>query len=135
MNYGTMQWVLMLDRISFAGDLITMGHYFFKDPENYDEGGIAKLQPEAGVYAQALADALQRDESSFTADRIKEIVSETASGLDVKQGKLMFPMRLAVTGMTVGPALFDSIALIGKERCVSRLERASRHFGQSRPST
>ncbi|MFV1981567.1 MAG: hypothetical protein ACC655_10470 [Rhodothermia bacterium] len=30
--------------------------------------------------------------------------------------------------MTVGPALFDTMALLGKERCIARLKRASGHF-------
>jgi glutamyl-tRNA synthetase len=119
---------LMLDRVSFAEELLTMGTYFFVEPEGYDADGLAKLQDEAPSYALALAQAIADDDEDFTASRAEEIVQETADVLAIKKGKLMFPMRLAVTGVTVGPALFDTVELIGRSRCVARLQRASQHF-------
>ncbi len=131
-DYDYVQQVvsLMLDRVSFSSDLMTMGRYFFVEPRDYDPAGIAKLQPEAAVYTEVLAGAFSDDAAAFTAGRVEEIVCETAEELGVKTGKLMFPMRLAVTGMMVGPALFDTLTLLGKERSVARLERASTYFEQ-----
>ncbi|MFV1981176.1 MAG: glutamate--tRNA ligase, partial [Rhodothermia bacterium] len=73
---------LMLDRVSFAGDLMTMGRYFFIEPEDYDPGGIAKLQPEAASYTGALAGAFESDAGDFSAGRVEEIVSKTAGEVD-----------------------------------------------------
>lgn len=122
---------LMLDRISFAGDLTRMGRYFFSEPEEYDPDGIAKLQPDAGAYIKSLSRAFEQDPAAYTPERIEEIVAAKAEESGIKKGKLMFPMRLAVTGMTVGPALFDTMALLGKAKCIARLNRASVEFNRS----
>jgi glutamyl-tRNA synthetase len=42
----------------------------------------------------------------------------------VKVGDLVHAVRVAVTGKTVGPGLYDCLAILGRERSLTRLERA-----------
>ena len=60
----------------------------------------------------------------FTKEVIEEILRNTAESLDVQPAELIHPVRLAVTGMTVGPGLFELLALLGKERVVRRIKAA-----------
>ena len=126
---------LMQDRIGFAAELSSMGGYFFTDPDGYDEKGLSRISPEAPRHLEALASRFEEAEGEFSAARVEELVGETAEDLDLKPGKLMFPMRLAVTGMTVGPALFDTMSLIGRAACARRLRAASDRFAEAAAET
>lgn len=128
-NYVNRVVELLRDRITARDDLINLGGYFFEDPSGYDDEGLARLKPGASDYLTALADVLA-EEDDMTNSSAEEAVKRTAEKLGVKQGALMFPARLGVTGMTVGPALFDSMALIGKDACVRRLRTAATKFSE-----
>jgi glutamyl-tRNA synthetase len=122
---------LLTDRITFVNDLLPMGRYFFEEPSEYDAQGLSRLSEQAPDLLEALASALEGDHSEFVGSAIEGVVAKTAADLGLKPGKLMFPMRLGVTGMTVGPALYDTMALLGRQRCVARLRAASSAFHES----
>ena len=119
---------LLQERVTLRDDLISLSRYFFEDPSQYDAAAVAKLKPEAPDYLTALAHMLERADEELSAADAESTVHQTAEGLGVKPGALMFPARLAVTGMTVGPALFDSMALIGRAVCIRRIRDAVVRF-------
>ncbi len=49
---------------------------------------------------------------------------EAAAELEVKLGDIMMPLRVAVTGSTISPPLFESLRLLGSEKSLDRLDRA-----------
>ena len=53
-------------------------------------------------------------------DRVDVVAEERGDGL----GRLIHPTRLALTGKSVGPGLFELAALLGKESCLQRIESA-----------
>jgi glutamyl-tRNA synthetase len=44
--------------------------------------------------------------------------------LGVKPGKLYQPIRVAITGTTVSPGIFESVALLGRDATLARIDRA-----------
>jgi len=58
----------------------------------------------------------------FTAEAVEEALRATAERLDLKPRQAFAPIRLAVTGSKVSPGLFESIALLGREETLARLE-------------
>lgn len=126
---------LLADRITFASDLLTLGRYFFGEPAEYDSTGLGRLRPDSGELIEALATQIEQGEGVLSVNGAEQAVSRAADELGLKPGKLMFPARLAITGMTVGPGLFDTMALLGKERCIARLNRAAIAFKQNTESS
>jgi glutamyl-tRNA synthetase len=55
---------------------------------------------------------------------LEEAFRDLAQGLEVRAGDLFMLMRVAITGRAVAPPLFETMAIIGKERCVQRLREA-----------
>ena len=51
----------------------------------------------------------------------------------VSATKLLQPIRVAITGSNVSPGIFDSLAALGRERAVARLDRAIGHLGDRLP--
>ncbi len=63
---------------------------------------------------------------SFTEQTTEESTRKIAEKLGISGSKLIHPTRLAVTGKTYGPGLFEIIVLIGKDKVVSRMRRAAK---------
>jgi glutamyl-tRNA synthetase len=61
---------------------------------------------------------------SFDKAQVESALKGVASGMGWKQGDVNMPARLAVTGARVGPPLYESIELLGRERTVQRIDRA-----------
>jgi len=60
----------------------------------------------------------------FEADRIGATFKSVAQELGVKTGVLVHPVRLACCGSTAGPSLYHLMAILGKEKVLSRVDRA-----------
>lgn len=109
--------------LSDAWDLLK----FFNDAEfGLDEKSAAKeLKADAvGVLDAALA-ALEAAPSWTTADIEAALKTALIDGLELKPRKAFGPLRVAATGATVSPPLFESLELLGRERSLQRL-RAGR---------
>ena len=122
--------LLLHDRIAFAHDLADDYGYFWSDPEAYDEAGVAKRWKPgatAGV-VRAYADALEALET-FSGDDAERVLRETTDGRGLKAADLIHPARLAVSGTTTGPGLFELMQVLGRDACVRRLRRAADALG------
>jgi glutamyl-tRNA synthetase len=89
------------------------------------------LSPKKGGPSEARA-ALERghavlaelDDADFGADVLEQRCRAAAEAADMKAGNFFSPIRVAVTGRTVSPPLFDSLELLGRDRSLVRLEAA-----------
>ena len=121
---------LMKERINFIHELLSFSSYFFKDPETYDPEGIKKrMTPPAKKHLAELADRLEKLDS-FQHDEIEKVFRSYAEESGIKASELIHPTRLAISGMTLGPGLFDLIAVLGKETVIRRIHYTVAHFEQ-----
>ena len=101
--------------------------YFYRDPTAYDEKAAAKhLLPENHdplIALQANLAALP----VWQASTIHEVLLTTATTHGLKIGKLAQPLRVALSGSDVSPPIDLTAQLIGRERCLARLQHAI-HF-------
>lgn len=92
----------------------------------YDEKAAQKfLKPEALEPLKLLADKLEALEGyahSDLEDAFKAVMDRTG----LKLGKIAQPLRVALTGRTASPGIFEIIAILGKERVIPRLGKAMR---------
>lgn len=61
--------------------------------------------------------------ADWSADNAKDAIGDTAQAHGAKAGQLMFPTRVALSGKGGGPDLGDILAILGRDACVSRLQR------------
>ena len=119
---------LLRERISFAGDL-ALATYLFRDPETYDEAGVRKRwKPDSAALMAAYADALAA-EPTFTVASSEASLRTLGGAQGVGFGQLVHPARLAVTGVTAGAGLFETMAVVGRAACVRRLKTAAEALG------
>lgn len=114
----------MRERVSFVKDFVEKSPYFFGRPEQFDPDVVKKRwKPESPGYLKALT----QEFSSLTNPRKEDYetaLHRTAQSLNVGNGQLIHPLRLAVSGTGSGPGLYDILFIIGKEETIKRIELA-----------
>lgn len=116
---------LMKERVSNATELFTLGRYYFEAPSEYDEKTVAKAwKGDASALVAEYAQSI-RHTNDYTATNLKAILTNLVETKGLGFGKVMLPVRLAVTGMGFGPDLFETLELLGKEEVDRRLTQAS----------
>ena len=111
-------------RVKTLEEVADASAYFFKDVESYDEKGAAKFfKPEAAELLQKCYDALAALEV-FDLKTTEDAYNKLAEDLGLSLGKVIHPTRLALTGRTFSPGMFDVMVLLGKEKTLARLQQA-----------
>src|SRR5699024_7379360 len=117
---------LMKDRVSKVEDFVTMGRFFFEDPQEYEEQALEKWKDGSAEILQAYLEEIEpMDESDFKAKKLKDKIKEVMKAQDIGFGQMMMLLRVAVSGKGHGPALTPPIELLGKAPTIHRMERAS----------
>ena len=116
---------LVAERTKRMGDIEGIVGFLLSDDFSVDEASSAKaLEKEgAGRTLDGAASAL-RDVDPFDVAGIEEAMRALPGAIEVKPKIAFQAVRVAVTGSTVSPPLFESIALLGKEKVLSRLASA-----------
>ncbi len=96
--------------------------YFLRADFDYDKKARKKLKGSAEIL-HAYKESLSGD-FPFDHDGLENNARQFCEESELKFGKLVHPVRAALSGTTVGPSLFEIILLLGREECIHRLERA-----------
>ena len=115
---------LMKDRIEAAEDILTLSPYFFRDPDTFDERSRKKHWTADSPARLTDVKAGLADLDEFTHTSIEEVVRSVAQKHEVGAGKIIHPLRLAVSGMGAGPGIFEMMEVIGKDICLQRIDQA-----------
>jgi glutamyl-tRNA synthetase len=108
---------LVQEKIERLGQFPDFAGFLFARRNGYDPASL-----DAGVLAAA-EEALAGLEP-FTAERIEQALRDLADRVGQKPRQAFQPIRVAVTGSTVSPGLFESIELLGRDETVARIRDA-----------
>lgn len=116
---------LVQERVSKVDEFVEMGAFFFTAPTTYDEKALKKWKEDSPVILSSYLEKIEvLTDDEFKADRLKVILVETIGEHNVGFGKLMMPLRIALTGQGFGPDLYISMQMLGKEECIDRIKTA-----------
>src|SRR4051812_26826403 len=97
--------------------------FLFEEPKT-DEKAWRKVMKDGALPLLQEALMALRDTGSFEPSELESALGRILAEHDVKPGKLYQPIRVAISGTSVSPGIFESLAVLGKERSVERIERA-----------
>jgi glutamyl-tRNA synthetase len=106
-------------RIGTLAEAPAMIEFLFIFDPNYDEL-VARLRAEDPAFLSFAIETLEQLET-FSAEIIETCLRSATETLGTSLRKLQAPIRLAVTGAPVGPPLFSSMAILGRDECLRRL--------------
>ena len=114
------------ERARTLPELVEVGRFYFERPREYEAKAAQKLlTPEGGRRLDAVIERLERV-PAFSPAALEAAYRELTDVLGLKLVDLAQLTRLAVTGRTASPPLFEVLALLGREETLARL-RAARH--------
>lgn len=121
--------LLVHDRLQHAKDLVTHFSYCFVDPVSFDPVGVRKRwKSDAASLVNDYSTRLSAL-TSFNEDTLEFELRELAASREVGAGRIIHPVRLAVSGTTAGPGLFALLRVLGQHTCVRRLQNAVTTLG------
>jgi len=122
---------LMKPRLKRLVEISEMSCYFFKDPQTYEEKAVKKhwKGPEIIEQLNRLKNRLENLDD-FKVSLLEPVIRSLAEELDKGAGKVIHPLRLALTGVSFSPGIFEVMELLGKDRVIKRLKTAI-HFLES----
>jgi len=115
---------LLKDRSKRLTELAESAQYFFKDPAGYEEKAAHKyFKDDAAHLVQELVIRLEALDG-FTKEELEAVYKKYVDETGISAGKLIHPTRLAVSGVSFGPGLFELLEALGKETVVRRMHAA-----------
>ncbi|MFV1966176.1 MAG: glutamate--tRNA ligase [Pirellulaceae bacterium] len=114
------------DRIKTAGDILDFEEFFREDDAlTYDDKAFQKRLGKEGAaellgrFRERLA-ALDPFDAETTESALRAFIEEEG----IKIGEVIHALRVAVTGKSVGMGMFEAVEILGRTRCLSRIDRA-----------
>ncbi|MEN6349886.1 MAG: glutamate--tRNA ligase [Syntrophomonas sp.] len=116
---------LVQSRAKTTLEIISLIEYFYEDPTHYDDKGVNKyfLKDNSLVLLQTAGELVALT-SIFSAEALENDLRSKAALMGVKAGDLIHPIRLAVSGRTNTPGLFEIMSALGREVCCRRIQKA-----------
>jgi glutamyl-tRNA synthetase len=114
---------LVQERVAVLGEVPPMVDFIFLDAPPEDEASWAKAMKDGA------ADILDATATAYAtvawhAEVLKDALVAVGEALGLKLAKTQAPVRVAVTGRTVGPPLFESLEILGRETTLARIAAA-----------
>ena len=125
---------LIRERIKLLADAVEMADFFFAEGElDYTAETLLgkKFAGDPAVAAKALQAVVERIEGAgpWGHEALEGAIRPLAEELSLKAGDLFGLIRVAVSGKPVSPPLFETMAVLGRDRTLERLRSALRHLG------
>jgi glutamyl/glutaminyl-tRNA synthetase len=122
------------DRLKTLADAERYGVFALRDRLEIDPEAWAELRakPDVGPRLETLGERLAADQE-FNLVSLERVTRRLAEEFGIKAGELMAAARVALTGRKVAPGLFEVMALLGRERAVSRLRGAAARWAGESP--
>lgn len=114
----------MRERVSFAKEFVENCPYFYEEPQTYDEAVLKKRwNSESADQLKAFVQEIEKYDSP-TKEDFDKALHELCERLGIGVGKLIHPLRLSVSGVGVGPGMFDLLYILGKQEVITRINKA-----------
>jgi glutamyl-tRNA synthetase len=122
---------LVLERAKTLAEVPELTQFFFIKELDYDSSLLVgkKITRESTVKALEVAQQRLEQLEMFDNDSLESLLRPLAVELGLKAGQLFGALRTAVTGRVATPPLFQTMAVLGKERCLERIKLALNKLG------
>ena len=113
------------DKISTLDEFWPLARSFFEDPVDDPAAREKFLAPEQGAQAlAAVREALAAVPEPWTVDGVEAALRPAVERSGLKAKQVFQPLRVALTGTTISPGIFETVALVGRERGLERIDAA-----------
>jgi glutamyl-tRNA synthetase len=113
------------EKISTLDEFWPLARAFFEEPVDDLAARERFIDSDAGARALAVArEALAGVQEPWSQEAVEEALRAAVERSGMKAKQVFQPLRVALTGTTVSPGIFETVALIGRDRALARIDRA-----------
>ncbi|HKX13399.1 MAG TPA: glutamate--tRNA ligase, partial [bacterium] len=112
------------EKVKTLVELAEMADFYFRENIEIQEEARKKGLDESGKQVLDQLKSTLASLEDFSHDSVAAALNHFAEKNSLKLGKVAQPLRSALTGSTISPGIFDVIAVLGKEKTLSRIDRA-----------
>jgi len=114
-------------------DIVRQAVPYFASEIDYEAEAVAKQWKDREAVAELLTAARQRliAVTDWTPEELEPALRSLAEERGLAGGKLFQPLRVALTGMSVSPGIFEVLVAMGRERSLQRLDTAIRYVTEN----
>ena len=113
-------------RSKTLGDMAEAALFYYQSDIEYDEKAAKKVLKAAALEPLNMLTAKLESLENYTQSDLENVFKAVMDESGLKLGKIAQPVRVALTGRTASPGIFEIIAILGKERVIPRLKKAIR---------
>jgi glutamyl-tRNA synthetase len=119
------------EKMQTLADFERLCGFLYEEPESYDDKAWRKTMKDGA--AERLAEARQAlaELDPWSEDRVQQTLDALVERLGAKPGQVFQPIRVAITGTTVSPGIYESVTLLGRDETLARIDRALAHARDS----
>jgi len=130
LDYVSHVLFLVQERAKTLAEVPPLTSFFFLDELQYDIGLLLSKEVDAKSATKAITTSLQilEEITAWNATTLEDILRPLAAELGLGTGKFFGLLRVAVTGRVAAPPLFQTMAVLGKEKCLKRLNMAKQQL-------
>jgi len=120
---------LVQEKMKTLAEFVELTDFFFL-PLRYEEKALIKLKQDekAPAILGAVAKIIATTEP-FDVPTLETELRVKAEAMEIKLGKFLQPVRIAMSGKTITPGMFETLAVLGREKCLERLTAAVQLIG------
>ena len=124
---------LVQERLKTLGEAPDRTAYFFQEELEYEPAGLVEkgTDAEATIRALEYAVAVLGNLEVFEAAPLEEALRSAASELGFSRRQLFGALRVATTGRKAAPPLFETMEVLGRQRCLARIQAAAARLGEA----
>jgi glutamyl-tRNA synthetase len=121
---------LLDDRLKVLSDIVDLAGFFLAQKVVFDKIAVSKVlaKPGAGETLAGLHRVLSQC-PDFEPETLEKAVRELAETQDLTLGRVVQPLRVALTGSTASPGIFETLSLLGREVTLARIDEAMKLTG------
>ncbi|MCC5792875.1 MAG: glutamate--tRNA ligase [Legionellaceae bacterium] len=125
---------IQAERCKTLAEMLEKSHYFYQERIEYDEAAVKKhLRPVVYEPLQLIHQKLAAL-PTWDKDNVQAVINDVCAVFALAMAKIAQPLRVAVTGTSMSPSIDHTLLMIGKERCLSRLQEALERIAQRKES-
>jgi glutamyl-tRNA synthetase len=118
------------EKIQTLADFWPLAGFIYDGPGEDPKARAKWLEnPESAANLVAVRDTLERVPAPWTVDGLEAVLGGLVEARGVKPGQLYQPIRVALSGTTVSPGIFETIVVLGREETLARIDAALASLG------
>jgi glutamyl-tRNA synthetase len=119
------------DRVKVAGDILDYADFFCADDKLVrDKAAFEKEMGKPGTAGYLAKFRELLDSINFEPAALERCLQDFVAGEGIKVGQIIHVLRLAVTGKTIGFGLYETMAILGRESVLARIDIALKEAGK-----